>query len=265
MRRGIQLHILCLMLAAGVLLGACAAKPDQGVYGELFDAHDAFMKTDRAHLGFMLEATFCDEDSGETGTLYYMQGDAKYDQDADLAWQKFTATLLASTYNAEEYYQSGKKTHLESGETFELDAPHQTFFGAFPYCKVTIPAFADAETLVVESNGDAVLYTLTSSVGQKELLELWQLDLYTLAGVVVPNREKESFGDVTYTFSVKDGKISSLTVKLVASIYETPAYTPGYTPDDENYRLDLNLTAQISVKASGDAVEIPIYNSEANE
>lgn len=264
MRRGIQLHILCLMLAAGVLLGACAAKPDQGVYGELCDAYNAFAQTGREHLGFMLEATFRDEDSGETGTLYYMQGDAKYDKDADLAWQKFTATLLAATYNAEEYYQNGKKMHIESGETYELDAPNQTFFGAFPYCKATLPAFADLQTLTVESNGDAALYTLTASVGQKELLELWQLDLYTLAGVVVPNREKETFGDVTYTFSVKDGKVSSLTVKLTASIYETPAYTPGFTPDDENYRLDLHLTAQISVKASGDAVEIPTY-SEANE
>lgn len=264
MRRGAKLHILCLLLAAGVLLGACAAKPDEGVYGELLNAHTAFMETDRAQLGFMLEATFRDEDSGETGTLYYMQGNAKYDKQADLAWQKFTATLLAATYNAEEYYASGKKTHIESGETFELDALHQTFFGAFPYCKATIPAFADVKTLTVDSNGTAKLYTLTASVGQKELLELWQLDLYTLAGVVVPNRDKESFGDVTYLFSVKDGEISSLTVKLTASIYETPAYTPGYTPDDEDYRLDLSLTAQISVEAAGDAVEIPVY-SEANE
>ncbi|MBQ3003253.1 MAG: hypothetical protein IJD82_05940, partial [Clostridia bacterium] len=166
MRRGAKLHILCLMLAAGVLLGACAAKPDEGVYGELLNAHTAFMETDRAQLGFMLEATFRDEDSGETGTLYYMQGNAKYDKQADLAWQKFTATLLAATYNAEEYYASGKKTHIESGETFELDAPHQTFFGAFPYCKSTIPAFADVKTLTVDSNGTAKLYTLTASVGQ---------------------------------------------------------------------------------------------------
>lgn len=264
MRRGIKLHILCLMLAAGVLLSACAAKPDEGVYGELSAVHAAFAETDRAQLGFMLEATFRDEDNGKTSTLYYMQGDAKFDSKNDLAWQKFTATLLASTYNAEEYYQNGKKIHLENGETFELEAPHDTFFGAFPYCKVTLPAFSDVGTLTAEANGDAMLYTLTSAVGQKALLELWQLDLYALAGVVVPNREKEMFGDVTYLFSVKDGRLSSVTVKLTASIYETPAYTPGYTPDDENYRLDLNITAQISVKALGETVEIPIY-SEANE
>ncbi len=264
MRRTDLFRVLCLMLAAGVLLSACAAKPDEAEFGALSDAYAAFMESDRAHLRFMMEATFRDEDSGETGTLYYMQGDAKYDSASDIAWQKFTATLLAATYNAEEYYAGGKKMHIENGETYELESPAETFFGAFPYCKVTLPAFADAKTLTVESNGNATLYTLTASVGQKELLALWQLDLYELAGVVVPNRDKESYSDITYTFSVKDGAISSLTVKLTASIYETPGYTPGYTPNDENYRLDLNLTAQISVGATGETVEIPTY-SEANE
>ena len=252
------------MLAAGVLLSACAAKPDEGVYNTLAASHDAFVSLDRAQLGFMMEATFRDDDSGETGTLYYMQGDVKYDKEADKAWQKFTATLLAATYNAEEYYQSGKKTHVENSETVVLDTTTQAFFGAFPYCMAPIPAFGDVVSLERDTGSGTEIYTLTTSVGQKELLELWQLDLYTLAGVVVPNRDKESYGDAEYTFAVKDGQITSMTVKLTASIYETPAYTPGYTPDEETYRLDLRLTAQISVKGVGDTVEIPTY-SEANE
>ena len=250
------------MLAAGVLLSACAAKPDEGVYETLATAHDTFVSHERAQLGFMMEATFRDDDSGETGTLYYMQGDVKYDKTADTAWQKFTATVLASTYNAQEYYRDGKKIHVENSNAVELDTTSEVFFGAFPYCNVSIPAFADVKTLDVESGGDTVLYTLVSTVGQKELLELWQLDLYTLAGVVVPDREKESYGEVEYTFACKDGEISSLTVKLTATIYETPAYTPGYTPDEQEYRLDLHLTAQISLKAVGDAVEIPTYSEE---
>ena len=252
------------MLAAGVLLSACAAKPDEGVYNTLAASHGTFVSQNRAHLGFMMEATFRDDDSGETGTLYYMQGDVKYDKNADLAWQKFTATLLAATYNAQEYYQDGKKTHIENDKTVVLDTASEAFFGAFPYCMAPIPAFADVRALNTETGSGTELYTIKTSVGQKELLTLWQLDLYTLAGVVVPDRDKESFGDVEYTFAVKDGEIKSMTVKLTASIYETPAYTPGYTPNEEEYRLDLYLTAQISVKATGDAVEIPTY-SEANE
>lgn len=265
MRKAYLQTFFCAVLAVSVLLSACTAKPDETVYGTLSELHGKYTSVTRAQLGFMMEATFRDEDSGEAGTLYYMQGESRYDSAEDIAWQKFTATLLAATYNAEEYYADGEKLHLENGEEYRLESSADAFFGAFPYCTVPLPAFSDVSTLTAEPNGDATLYTLTASAGQKSLIEdVWQLDLYSLAGIVVPNRGKESFSDVTYTFSVKNGEIRSLTVKLTASIYETPGYTPGYTPNDEDYRLDLTVTAQISVKATGEAVEIPTY-SEANE
>lgn len=257
---------LLLLLAAVLLLtGACSEKPDAAMYETVSQLHAGYAELSRAHLGFMMEASFRDEDSGEAGVLYYISGDAKYDIAADTAWQSFTATLLAATYKAEEYYADDRVMHIEGEEVFELQTPSAEFFGAYPYQPVPLPAFSSVKTLTEESSGDATMYTVVAAEGQKQLVEeVWKLDLYQLAGIVVPNRDKESYGDVTYTFSVKDGKVQALYVKLTVSIYETPGYTPGYTPKDEDYRLDLTVSAQITLRETGDAVEIPVYN-EAKE
>ena len=250
-----------LLLAATMLFASCSAKPDEEMYQSLVSRHEAYACEKRAEIGFMMEASFRDDDSGKAGVLYYMNGEARYDSASETAWQSFTATLLAATYKAEEYYADGKKTHIESGEVLELEMSADDFFGAFPYRTVPLPAFSEVIALTEERNGDATLYTLTASSGQKELIEeVWKLNLYELAGITVPNTEKESYGDVTYTFSVKDGKVQSLMVKLAVSVYETPGYTLGYTPKDEDYRLDLTVTAQISVRNTGETVEIPVYS-----
>ena len=117
--------------------------------------------------------------------------------------------------------------------------------------------------LAAEETDGGLLYILVAEAGQKELVEeVWKTDLYTLAGIRVPDRDKESYGDVTYTFSVKDGKVQSISVKLTVSLFETAAYTPGYTPDTEDLRLDLTLTAKVTVKNTGETVTVPAYLEE---
>jgi hypothetical protein len=114
--------------------------------------------------------------------------------------------------------------------------------------------------LSVEETHDGVLYTLVANQGQKTLVEeIWKTDLYSLAGIRVPDREKESYGDVTYTYSVKNGEVTSVTVKLTVTLFETAPYTPGYTPDEEDLRLELSLTAKVTLKQSGDGVTVPVY------
>lgn len=252
----------CLIVAM-LLLTACQQKPDEGVYHTLVSLHETYASITRGEIGFLMEASFSDDESGEAGVLYFIQGNACYDKEQELAWQKYSATLLASTYSSEEYYADGVKKHIESGEVYDLETKPEEFFDAYPYCKVPMPAFEAVKALTTEETDGGKLYTMVATHGQKALVEeIWKTDLYALAGIRVPDREKESYGDVTYTFSVKNGEVQSVTVKLTVSLYETAAYTPGYTPNEEDLRLDLNLTAKVTLKQAGEQVAVPVYQEE---
>lgn len=251
------------LLTVVLLLASCKTKPDEGVYHTLVSLHESYSSVERGEIGFLMEASFADDESGEAGVLYFIQGNASYDRGAQTAWQKYTATLLASTYNSEEYYADGVKKHLESGEVYDLETSPEEFFDAFPYCRVPLPGFDAVSALTVEETDGGMLYTLVASAGQKELVEeIWKTDLYSLAGIRVPDREKEHYGDVTYTYSVKNGQVQSLAVKLTVSLYETAAYTPGYTPDEADLRLDLTLNAKVTLKQTGEGVTVPVYVEE---
>ncbi len=260
--RRIGLFLLSFLL----LLCSCSGQVDEASYERLAEWHAGYAALMRAEVGFMMEAAFRDPDTGQSGVLYYISGEACYDAASQLAWQKFTATLLAATSNAEEYYADGIKRHVEDGSVYVIETSPEALFGAFPYHTVPLPAVSELKSLSEEESDGGMLYTLVSSVGQKQLVEdIWQLDLYALAGIAVPDREKEAYGDVTYTYSVSDGRIRTLFVSLTVSLYETAGYTPGYTPKEEDYRLDLTLRAQISLRAEGEAVEIPAYQEEQGE
>ena len=95
------LKIASCMIAAMLLLTACQQKPDEGVYHTLVSLHESYNEMQRGEIGFLMEASFADDDTGEAGVLYFIQGNACFDRASETAWQKYTATLLASTYSSE--------------------------------------------------------------------------------------------------------------------------------------------------------------------
>lgn len=260
MRRGKT--VVAALLASLLMLCACAEKPDAETYGTLSRLHAEVAAQTRAALGFRMEASFRDPDTGASGVLYYLDGETRYDTAAAVAWQRFTVTRLGATVNAEEFYENGVRTHIENGQETLLQTGPDALFGAFPYRPVTIPALAELKDLKTEENGSGLLYTMVSPAGQRQLIEeIWGLDLYALAEITVPDREKESYGDVTYTWAVTDGQVRTLFVQLTVSLFEQSGYTPGYTANDDESRLDLTIQARLSFLAEGEAVEIPVYGA----
>lgn len=250
------------LLASLLLLCACAEKPDAEAYDTLSALQADLAAQTRASLGFRMEASFRDPDTGKSGVLYYLDGETRYDMSAGIAWQRFTMTRLGATVNAEEFYENGVRTHVENGQETLIQTEPDALFGSFPYRRTPLPAFADLKSLQTEKNSSGMLYTLTSSTGQKQLIEeIWGLDLYALAGIAVPDPEKESYGNVIYTWSVSGEDIRTIFVKLTVSLYEKAGYTPGYTAKDDAGRLELTIQAQVSFREAGSAVEIPAYGA----
>ncbi len=261
--------LTALALCVAVLLCACGETSPREQYGESYGTvrllHDAYKEIVRGELSFLMEASFRDPDSGETGVLYFLQGEGRYDKQEEVAWQAFDATLLGASYHSEEYFSQGDKVHLEAGEVYHLPTEAQAFFQAFPYETIPLPALDSLTAMEQNQSGKGMLYKLVSSAGQKQLVEeVWKLDLYSLAGIANPDYEKESYGEVTYTILEQDGNIRSIMVELTVSVYKKAGYIPGYTPSDDDYRLDLKITAKVELKNQGETVEIPVYQETSD-
>lgn len=255
---------LILLLSVCALQCACGGKVDEEDYRSLQELYEVYASQTRAHIAYTMETSFIDKDSGQSGVLYYLQGESKFDTGEEKAWQSFTSTLLGSTFRAEEYFADGVWNRVEDGKAYPTEANAEDVFSVFPYCIVPFPQSAGLKSMKQESNAGGVLYTLVGTQGQRELLELWKIDLYQLAGITMPDREKESYGNITYLISVSDGAVRSVGIRMEITLFEQAGYTPGYTPQEDDHRLDLTLTAKISLRETGDAVEVPTYTETSD-
>ncbi len=254
-------RLFALTLAAAVC--GCSAGLDEQAYEELAGIYENAGAVTRGALEFSMEASFRDLEIGESGVLYAIDGEARYDTAQQIAWQRFRMTRLGATADAEEFYRNGVKTHVEKQETTTTPTEPETLFGVFPYRLPPLPALSSLAELDREENGTGLLWTTVCGTGQKELLEdVWGLDLYALAGISLPDREKESYGDVTCTWITEGDSLRSVYVRLTVTLYEQSGYTPGYGGGNDNGRLDLTVQARLSVTETGEAVEIPAYEAD---
>lgn len=260
--RLVSAAVVALFLALLLQLVSCGEKPDAGIYETISGLHVELERRTRAELGFWMEASFRDPETGESGVLYSLDGETRYDAASQIAWQRFTATRLGATATGEEYYENGVKMHVEGGKVIPLPTEPEVLFGAFPFRLPALPALSELKSLKMEESGSGTLYTLVAATGQKQLLEeIWGLDLYALAGIVSPDREREAYGDVTYTWSAADGSVRTLYVQLTVSLFEKAGYTPGYTGGSDDGRLDLTIRTRVTFLETGEAVRIPTYEA----
>lgn len=262
MRRTALTAAIFLLLTLLLLLAACGEKPNAEAYERVAGLYAAAEARTRGELGFWMEASFRDPETGESGVLYALDGETRYDTASQIAWQRFTATRLGATVTGEDYYENGVKTHIESGQATLLSTEPEVLFGAFPYRMPALPAISELKEAKAEESSDGTLYTLVTATGQKQLLEeIWGLDLYALAGIASPDRGREAYGDVTYTWSAANGDIRTLYVQLTVSLFEKAGYTPGYTGGSDDGRLDLTIQTRITFRGAGESVEIPTYEA----
>lgn len=253
---------LVLALLLLLQLTSCGEKPDTGIYETISGMHAELESRTRGGLGFWMEASFRDPETGESGVLYSLDGETRYDTASQIAWQRFTATRLGATATGEEYYEDGVKMHVEGGKMIPLPTEPEALFGAFPFRLPALPALSELKSLKTEESSSGTLYTLVTAVGQKQLLEeIWGLDLYALAGFVSPDREREAYGDVIYTWSAADGSVRTLYVQLTVSLFEKAGYTPGYTGASDDERLDLTIRTRITFLETGETVRVPTYEA----
>lgn len=234
---------LAAALALCLSLSSCG--PDLTGFGDLRDAVRTFSEDPRREADFQAEAVFRDPESGEGSVLYSISGHMSCDASEPRAEQSYTATYLAKTLRGEDLFLNGEKIHTEDGETVRSEADTEAVLSSFPFSVPLLPAEADVQTFERASNLRGVLYTVTAPADAGTLEALCGWDWYGMAGIRLPDRDRESFGPLTCRYTLSGGKLVSFSAECTFRIYAAAGYTPGYS-DPEANGLELSLRLQWS-------------------
>lgn len=255
MKRVLSVCIMLLLLVS--VLPSCGTGISEEELQGLSAAVDRLGQHENAALSFHMEAVFSDVSGKDTGVLYSSSGTASYDRNAGNAWQTYSSSLLAQTFQGTDYISADRKVHLEGDDIYTIDEDFTAEFDKYPYYRIQLPK--ELLSLSVDETLYGKLYTLEAPGDDEALQHLFGLDVYALAGITNPDYDMEEYGKLTCRYSVRDNEIQTVSMEMHMTVYEKGAYRPGYSDRSDN-RLDLNLQLSISY-TEFDTVSVPIYNN----
>ena len=230
---------IALIIAAALL---CACGGDRVDAAGLNAASSACAGKDRHSGQYMLEITFAEN----TATLYYARGDFEYDRAGKTASLDFSQTWLGSSSKARNDYKDGVITNTTDGETFEVPREAELLFSQFPY--FAPPLCLETDSNLSEHPGArGTQYTFVRKNASDFCKAVVGGDVCDLVPALrQPRREETSFGDVAFTCLVEGESLLSFGCEFDVTLYDTPAYIPGYSVPEEEYVITLHVTARVS-------------------
>jgi len=243
--------LLALALACGLLSG-CGGNAS---FGEVSAGVENTNANKRYSASFITEITF----DNETATLLYQQGSYSIDRDAQKLYAEYVRTYLGSSDKVAEMVQDGYLYISDSNGKFKVNRPD--YLGYLQYAEALNFDEKDVSGLKKSKNSSGTLYAFKVKSGYDEQLKkLLGDDIYSLAKIIKPQKNKTRFGEIEceYTFTQDENGqtvLVSRQIVFTVALYDTPAYTPGYTPPETDYMLDLKVRIKVTYKAF-DNVEI---------
>ena len=83
---------------------------------------------------------------------------------------------------------------------------------------------------------------------QPTLFSLLGDDIYSIAYINVPRKDKMYCEDAVFTYRIKDGAISDYSLAFTAHLFDTPPYVPGKDVDESGYELELFVEFNVSYR-----------------
>lgn len=237
--------LLTLALTSGLLSGCGEKVP----YSEVSAGIQNTNAIRRYNASFIAEMTF----ENETATLLYQQGSYSIDRDAQQLYAEYVRTYLGASDKVTEMYKDGYVYLSDSsGKTRYESKPE--FLGYLQYAEALDFNEKDVSNLKKSKNSSGTLYTFKVKSGYDEQLKTLLGDnIYSLAKIAKPQKDKTHFSEIEceYTFTQdKNGQpvLATRQIMFTVYLYDTPAYTPGHTPKEEDYRLDLKVRIRVTYK-----------------
>ncbi len=250
--RRVTLVLLTAVLVSGLLSG-CGEKTE---YSEVSAGIENTNAIKRYNASFLTELTF----NNGTATLLYQQGSYSIDREQQQLYSEYVRTYLGASDKITEMYRDGYVYLNDSSGKSKYESKPE-FLTCLHYAETMNFNEKDISGLKKDTNSAGTLYTFKVKSGYDEQLKALLGDnIYSLAKITKPQTEKTRFSEIEceYTFTQNQNGQTVLVnrqIVFTAYLYETPTYTPGYTPPEEDYMLDLKVRIKVTYKDT-DNVEI---------
>lgn len=249
--------LLIAFLALSLLLCACASeeKANPEEISELSSAIEKTNSENRFSGQYLIEIGF-----GAGVTLYYAMGDIACDRSEKQASLSFSQTYLGVSAKVENYIKNGVAVTVEDGDAEKTELDTDVLLSKFPYSRIfgyddTCKSLKSAQSSLGKT------FTAVRSNTKQICDSVIGDDIYSLAEVIKqPQRDKTEYSETTCIYTVKDGRVVGCRYEFTVKLYDTPAYVPGYSVPENEYTLELKVSAKISYDSFGADAEIAEYS-----
>lgn len=247
-----------ILLSLAMLLCACGRqKIDSEELKNLTDAIKTANSFSSASGKYMIEISFSDN-----VTLYYAAGDAAWDKEAVKSHAVFSQTYLGSSSEGANYFKNDRVLSVSGEDSVEVERSADELFALFPYANVfEVPS--EPQSLEISQSTLGKTYTVVMNDTESICNSVVGGDIFTIVDVIKkPQPDKTKYGAVTCTYTVDDGCVIAARYEFDVTLYDTPAYVPGYSVPEDEYSITLHVVARISYDGFGEGVEIHEYSAE---
>ena len=253
--------LISCLLALSLLICGCAdgGGTNSELLSELNGAIESVNAEARVSGGYLIEISV----SGVT--LYYAKGNIAFDREKNVAFNDFTQTYMGKSVVSQNYFSNGRLVSVEKGKATEFDRTSEQILGKFPYSELmTLPENIGEITEKISSVGRTVeLVRKDTSVICETVVGK---DIYTLTGVIKkPQTDKTRYSDTKCVYTVKDGRVVGCRYEFTVTLFDTPAYVPGYSVPESEYTIDLSVVAKVNYDEFGEGITVSEYSAEESK
>lgn len=251
-------RIVCFLLTAAVLAVALSGCDQSDRFSAVQQAVENTNAQKRYKADFMAEFTFADE----AATLLFMQGSYAIDREKQLLHSSYANSYFGVPSQVTEMYTDGYVYTEMEGNKNKYKKKADELFCYLQYAEALNFIYSDIKDFSEDENSKGTLYKFTVESGYDEqLLKLMGEGIYDLAKIERPQKEKTRFGEIECEYTVTkndsgESMLASCQTVFTMYLYNTPPYSPGYTPPEEDYMLELKVRLKVSYTEFGNSVAI---------
>jgi len=254
-------RFLPLLLCFALLLSSCNALH----YDSIEQYVNATNGLTKYSANFFIQVGFADG----SVSLLYLNGSYDVDKQSGVLYRDGSETYLGDSWHETEFFENGCLYNAEGDDKYAVtctldDVLAQTIYRMLPQIDSE-----NAYKISEASNAGGRLFSFGAKNMQEYEFEIVGDNIYALAALNVPQKDKTQYTDLKceYTVSDKFGTemVTAWQIQYGMSLYDTPPYIPGKAVNEEDYRLDINVRIKVVINSVGEDVVLPEYDpSEYN-